>query len=80
MMKRGSGPSGDAAAGAGSARSRSSKDGRRSSWRRKGGRPLQRQHWFASGGLCLLSSIKAETLTRDPYYADCSGSQQEDAD
>ena len=35
---------------------------------KEGGRPLRRLHWLASGDLCLSSSIKAETLTRDPYY------------
>ncbi len=65
-MKRGSSPSGDAAAGAGSAGAGAA---RTEAARILGrGRPLQRLHWLASGGLCLLSDIKAETLTREPYY------------
>ena len=48
-------------------RSRSSKDRNRRSSQKRGGRPLRRLHWLASDGLFLLSSIKEETLTQDPY-------------
>ena len=62
-MKRGSG---DAPAGAGSAGARAARTGTVGVL--GGGRPLRRLHWLTSGGLFLLSSIKVETQTRDPYY------------
>ncbi len=59
-------PAGDAPAGARSAGAGAARTGTAGVF--GGGRPLRSLHWLASGGLCLLSSIKLETLTRHPHY------------
>ncbi len=69
VMERGSSPSGDAAAGAGSARAEAARTGRVGVLGRgKGGRLLRRLHWLASEGLWVIIHIESETLMRDPYY------------